>query len=56
MPQNKWYAFWVSPTQKARETKISHEKPTNDISNIVNVIYGRILALNAVMLKIYIVQ
>ena len=31
------YAFWVSTYQKARETRISHEKSTNDISNIVNV-------------------
>jgi len=31
--------------QKAHGTMISHEKSTNDISNIVNVIYDGILAL-----------
>ena len=31
--------------QKAHGTMISHEKSTNDISNIVNVIYGGMLAL-----------
>ena len=32
--------------QKAHGTMISHEKSTNDISNIVNVIYDSILALS----------
>ena len=32
--------------QKAHGTMISHEKSTNDISNIVNVIYGGMLALS----------
>ena len=45
MPQNKRYAIWVSPTQKAHGTRITHEKSTNDISNIVNVIYGCMIAL-----------
>ena len=31
--------------QKAHGTMISHEKSTNDISNIVNVIYRHSLAL-----------
>ena len=30
----------------ARETMISHEKSTNEISNMVNVIYASRLALN----------
>jgi hypothetical protein len=34
--------------QKAHGTMISHEKSTNDISNIVNVIYDGILALKQV--------
>ena len=33
---------------EAHGTEISHEKSTNDISNIVNVIYDSILALNSV--------
>jgi hypothetical protein len=31
---------------EAHGTEISHEKSTNDISNIVNVIYDLILALS----------